>query len=340
EVGNAAPGAAAARPAGPPLDAAECPGRSGHGRAVGDVTVVDRAPVRRVGDPLLVRPRSPLVPHVVGPTDRSGGWKDVSLDERRETNRRLRRDIGLHRRLGSRQRRGAEHGIPVDRLRRGSAGYGRGGADERGRLVGWERRRALGHRSGGRRRAERHGQCREGCKERCTSYGHRGPPSSWADAREVTLALSNLTIKMALSGASRSAVPVLDKCSLCERLGTLPSMPGFEDGFLGVPARPGKPRSSGLTHVIDKGLNLREIEGLFDTAGAFVDIVKLGWGTGYVTNNLEKKIALYRHFETPVVCGGTFFEAVYARDKVEELKSWLTEYRFSHVEISDGLIDI
>ena len=46
-------------------------------------------------------------------------------------------------------------------------------------------------------------------------------------------------------------------------------MPGFEDGFLGVPARPGKPRSSGLTHVIDKGLNLRDIEGLFDTAGTF-----------------------------------------------------------------------
>src|SRR5215467_4692875 len=117
-------------------------------------------------------------------------------------------------------------------------------------------------------------------------------------------------------------------------------MAGFEDGFLGVPARPDKPRSSGLTHVMDKGLNLREIEGLFDTAGQFVDIVKLGWGTGYVTNNLEKKIALYRHFETPVVCGGTFFEAVYARDKIDEFKGWLTDYRFSHVEISDGTIEI
>ena len=36
-------------------------------------------------------------------------------------------------------------------------------------------------------------------------------------------------------------------------------MPGFEDGFLGVPARPAKPRESGLTRVMDKGLNLREI---------------------------------------------------------------------------------
>jgi phosphosulfolactate synthase len=117
-------------------------------------------------------------------------------------------------------------------------------------------------------------------------------------------------------------------------------MPGFDDGFLGVPARPGKPRETGLTHVIDKGLNLREIEGLFDTAGAYVDIVKLGWGTGYVTNNLEKKIALYRHFETPVVCGGTFFEAVYARERMDEFKTWLQHYRFSHVEISDGTIEI
>jgi len=117
-------------------------------------------------------------------------------------------------------------------------------------------------------------------------------------------------------------------------------MPAFSDGFLGVPARPGKPREIGLTHVMDKGLNLREIEGMFDTAGEYVDIVKLGWGTSYVTNNLEKKIALYRFLETPVVCGGTLFEAVYARDRLDEFKSWLVEQRFSHVEISDGTIDI
>ena len=117
-------------------------------------------------------------------------------------------------------------------------------------------------------------------------------------------------------------------------------MPGFNDGFLGVPARPGKPRQVGLTHVIDKGLNLRDIEGLFDTAGEFVDIVKFGWGTSYVTNNLEKKISLYRSLETPVVCGGTLFEAVFARDRLDEFKSWLVENRFSHVEISDGTLDI
>jgi phosphosulfolactate synthase len=79
---------------------------------------------------------------------------------------------------------------------------------------------------------------------------------------------------------------------------------------------------------------------MFDVGGEFVDIVKLGWGTSYITNNLEKKIALYRHFETPIVCGGTLFEAVYGRDKIDEFKSWLTEHRFSHVEISDGTLEI
>ena len=112
------------------------------------------------------------------------------------------------------------------------------------------------------------------------------------------------------------------------------------DGFLDVPTREGKPRERGLTHVIDKGLNLREIEGLFDTAGEYVDIVKFGWGTSYVTNNLEKKIALYRSFGTPVVCGGTLFEAVYGQGKLDEFRRWLEHYRFSHVEISDGTVDM
>lgn len=112
------------------------------------------------------------------------------------------------------------------------------------------------------------------------------------------------------------------------------------DGFLELAPRAAKPRQQGLTHVIDKGLNLRQIEGMFDTAGEFVDIVKLGWGTSYVTNNLEKKIALYRSFDTPVVCGGTLFEVVYVRDKLDEFKRWLEHYRFSHVEISDGTVEI
>jgi len=116
-------------------------------------------------------------------------------------------------------------------------------------------------------------------------------------------------------------------------------MHGF-NGFLDLPARSPKPRQQGLTHVIDKGIALRQVENLFETAGDYVDIVKLGWGTGYVTQNLKEKIELYRSFEVPVVCGGTLLEAVVARGKLDEYRRWLTENGFSHVEVSDGTIDL
>ena len=96
----------------------------------------------------------------------------------------------------------------------------------------------------------------------------------------------------------------------------------------------------GLTHVLDKGLGPRAAEDFLDTAGAYVDIVKLGWGTSYVTPNLARKLEVYRAAGKPVVVGGTFFEAVLARGKLDEYKQWLKEHRFEHVEVSDGAIEI
>jgi phosphosulfolactate synthase len=94
----------------------------------------------------------------------------------------------------------------------------------------------------------------------------------------------------------------------------------------------------GLTHVIDKGLGPRGWEDVLEVAGAHISIVKLGWGTSFVTQNLERKLDVLR--EKRVVFGGTLFEAVYAKDKLEEYKRWLTELGLTHVEISDGTIDI
>ena len=104
---------------------------------------------------------------------------------------------------------------------------------------------------------------------------------------------------------------------------------------LGLP-----PRNGGLTHVIDKGLGPRAIEDMLETAGDYIDIVKLGWGTSAVTPNLEQKLDLYRAADKPVVCGGTFFEVVYARDKLDEYRAWLTKHGFTHVEISDGVVEM
>jgi phosphosulfolactate synthase len=107
-------------------------------------------------------------------------------------------------------------------------------------------------------------------------------------------------------------------------------MSGFD---LGLP-----PRDGGLTHVIDKGLGPRGWEDVLETSGDFIDIVKLGWGTAYVTPNLREKLDVLR--EKPVVIGGTFFEAVVVQDKLEEYKRWLHELGLTHVEISDGVIDL
>ena len=98
------------------------------------------------------------------------------------------------------------------------------------------------------------------------------------------------------------------------------------------------PQHSGLTHVIDKGLGPRAWEDVLATSGDFISIVKLGWGTAAVTKNLEDKLAVLR--EKPVVVGGTFFEAVYVKDALDEYKRWLQGLGFTHVEISDGTVDI
>lgn len=98
------------------------------------------------------------------------------------------------------------------------------------------------------------------------------------------------------------------------------------------------PRQNGLTHVIDKGLGPRAWEDVLETAGPYIDLVKLGWGTAVVTPNLKRKLEVLR--EKTVVLGGTLFEVVYAKGKLDEYKRWLGELGLTHVEISDGTIEI
>src|SRR3954465_7463502 len=97
-------------------------------------------------------------------------------------------------------------------------------------------------------------------------------------------------------------------------------------------------RDGGLTHVIDKGLGPRAWEDVLATSGEFIDIVKLGWGTAWVTQNLQRKLDVLK--EKPVVIGGTFFEAVYAPGRFDEYKRWLQDLGLTYVEISDGTIEI
>ena len=108
--------------------------------------------------------------------------------------------------------------------------------------------------------------------------------------------------------------------------------------FLDLPPRSAKPREHGITHVLDRGLSVAEVDGLMEVAGDFVDFVKLGWGTALVTGNLAEKLARYRQHGIPVVLGGTLTELSIAQGRVERLVEYMREHGIQHVEISDGTI--
>jgi phosphosulfolactate synthase len=110
--------------------------------------------------------------------------------------------------------------------------------------------------------------------------------------------------------------------------------------FLDLPERPPKPRSEGITHVVDTGLSVTEAASFADTAGEYVDFLRLGWGTAYVTSDLEAKIAAYRSRGIPVLLGGTLTELVWAQGRIDEFSAWLRELGIEHVEVSSGTVQI
>ncbi len=106
------------------------------------------------------------------------------------------------------------------------------------------------------------------------------------------------------------------------------------------PTRTSKPRQAGLTHVLDKGMSLAEVEGLLEVAASYVDIIKFGWGTSVVTENLEAKIDLCQRKGVDIYCGGSLFELALQRGKVDEYIAYLKDRGIKMLEISDGVIEL
>ena len=85
-----------------------------------------------------------------------------------------------------------------------------------------------------------------------------------------------------------------------------------------IPERTLKPRENGLTMVMDKGLSNREVEDMLSVSNPYIDIVKLGWATSYVTPNLQIKLDIYKEAGIPTYLGGTLFEAFIIRNQFED----------------------
>lgn len=108
-----------------------------------------------------------------------------------------------------------------------------------------------------------------------------------------------------------------------------------------IPERTQRPRKYGLTMVMDKGLSVQEARNFCSVAAPHVDIVKLGFGTSFVTPNLREKIAVYQdEYDIPVYFGGTLFEAFLVRNQFEDYISVVKEYGIRYMEVSDGSVVI
>lgn len=105
-----------------------------------------------------------------------------------------------------------------------------------------------------------------------------------------------------------------------------------------LPDRVSKPRNHGMTFALDKGYSVREAEDLCDVCSNCIDVIKLGWGTSYVTQNLEQKIAVYKNAGIPVYFGGTLFEAYLLRNQLGAYLKLLDRYNIDTLEVSNGTI--
>ncbi len=108
--------------------------------------------------------------------------------------------------------------------------------------------------------------------------------------------------------------------------------------LLDLPERPNKPREEGITHVLDRGLSVAEVDGMLEVIGDAVDLVKLGWGTALAQSSLKPKLQRYKERGIPVMLGGTLTELALAQGRLDRLLAWIQELGLEHVEVSDGTI--
>lgn len=105
-----------------------------------------------------------------------------------------------------------------------------------------------------------------------------------------------------------------------------------------LPERTEQPRTYGLTMAMDKGLGIDDVKNFLSVSAPYVDLVKFGFGTAVVTQQLRKKIEIYQSYGIPVYFGGTLFEAFLIRNQIEDYISVLKDYGIQDVEVSDGSV--
>ncbi|WP_409298679.1 phosphosulfolactate synthase [Peribacillus sp. SCS-26] len=114
----------------------------------------------------------------------------------------------------------------------------------------------------------------------------------------------------------------------------------MKNSGLNLPERVLKPRTHGLTILIDNGVPLQFFRDTMESAPQFIDYVKFGWCTSLVTRNLKQKIECLRENDISFFFGGTLFEKFLSQNKAVEYHSFCKEHGAEYIEISNGTLDI
>jgi phosphosulfolactate synthase len=107
-----------------------------------------------------------------------------------------------------------------------------------------------------------------------------------------------------------------------------------------IPERTQSPRSYGITMVTDKGLSLQDTRDFLSGTAPYIDMVKLAFGTAYVTPNLDEKIKIYQSHNIPVYFGGLLLEAFIIRNQFDDYLRIIKDYGINYTEVSDGSLNI
>lgn len=105
-----------------------------------------------------------------------------------------------------------------------------------------------------------------------------------------------------------------------------------------IPERTSGNRDNGLTMMMDKGLSLAEAGHFVESSAPFTDLVKFGFGTALITQNLKEKVKLYQEAGLKPYFGGTLFEMFFVRNQFDDYRRFVSDAGLTHVEVSDGTI--
>ena len=107
-----------------------------------------------------------------------------------------------------------------------------------------------------------------------------------------------------------------------------------------LPGRSQKPRKTGITMMMDKGLSKTEASAFVESSADFTDLIKFGFGTAVFAKQIPEKIKIYREADIEPHFGGTLFESFIVREKFDDYRKFASQMGIGMVEVSDGSMHI